>query len=190
MTLINLASHLRAGRTCPRCIGGQILGRRCLQCGYAGRVIHPPSEPEEPRGVVGLLGWRLSYLHCVDNGAQQLAIRGLYGASITTSTSFRAECGKRAGHAAPDENCTCGFYSASDPSFLSVARPSGRERDNSPVLLRVSAIGRTVLHDYGWRAERIRVDEIYAPYASESIRHALATHFHVVVHSRFPGGCL
>lgn len=61
-----------------------------------------------------------------------------------------AQCTKFT-HAPPDEFCTCGIYATFD---WGIAKNYDRRYLN--VMLLVEAGGKTILHDYGFRAEQIR----------------------------------
>jgi hypothetical protein len=55
-------------------------------------------------------------------------------------------------------------------------------------IVKVSAIGKTVLHTVGWRAERIRVEEIYVPHSTPLLRRLLARQFSAPVYQSWPAG--
>jgi chromosomal replication initiator protein len=146
------------------------------------------TEPEDPRTVVGLRGWRWSYLHDAADGSRQFALRGLYGKSVTTRTSARANCGVQFPHRAPAQRCQCGFFAVSElrmvpPTIFYHTRQPG---DIAWAIVRVSAVGRTVTHELGWRSERIRIDEIWAPDISGEQLEGLRQQFEVPVHADFP----
>jgi hypothetical protein len=58
--------------------------------------------------------------------------------------------------------------------------------DITTAIVRASAAGRTVLHELGWRAERIRIEEIWAPGVSGDLLETLHRQFGVPVHLSFP----
>jgi hypothetical protein len=71
------------------------------------------------------------------------------------------------GHAAPDEDCTCGFYAVKwlhqllPPVPLRTSESGVNQGVESGIVLgRVELAGKIIEHEYGYRAERARIAEL------------------------------
>lgn len=145
-----------------------------IKAAQAALYIIVPRSTEEPKGephsVVGLEGWRI---YVLDRGESEwVLISPSYRAhTMTGRVSDPAKCMPDAlfdditipPHPAPAWSCMCGHYALDVPplSMLSSMGPSAVM--TTKVLARVSAVGHTIIGEQGWRAERLRLEEIYVP---------------------------
>lgn len=108
--------------------------------------IEEPPPTGEPPVRTGLVGWRTMSLSEAHDG---LVCRGVLRGELRTRESPPADCVGE--HPVPDWDDTCGHYAVYEKP------ETWRGAD---VLLEVSAAGRTVLCEDGFRTQRYRVDEI------------------------------
>lgn len=88
----------------------------------------------------------------------QLQFGGIsYGTWAEADTP--AACAHRYDHDAPDPGCDCGYWLCADLDALRFA--AGDIATGNPV--EVTAWGRVVEHESGWRAERVRIDTVLVP---------------------------
>lgn len=101
----------------------------------------------EGAGPVGVRAWR------VDDGRLVAVIE-----DVAWRQPMRARCSNSGKHAAPDPECWCGCYAV---------RPEAGAQVFSRWPLRVAAVGvvslygRVMRHRYGWRAEYVRIREVW-----------------------------
>ena len=109
-----------------------------------------------PKGEENIVGWRLLVIH-------GFTLTGLYRASDYQkptaepwmSPLARCHNSLTLGHQAPNWNCSCGFYGVWNKEDLGNVAP------NDMVLVKVSAIGETIVCDSGFRTAQYRIDEIH-----------------------------
>ena len=73
--------------------------------------------------------------------------------------------GNHDAHAAPVEGCTCGFYALK--SVTDAFRMSGRI--DRTVIGRVKLAGKVIEHEFGYRAQRARIDALIPTRGLESL---------------------
>ena len=148
-----------------------------------------PPEPEpEPGGdrplVAGLQGWRVLMLRVVPLGATSSPIiymEGSRGGLIDWGWSSSATCAEHS-HEAPYFGCTCGFYPLNEPGGL--AAWTG---DNPyTVRVKVTADGKVVRCENGFKAQRYRIDEMYIRPALRPLVPLLEEQFNCNVFIRYP----
>ncbi|KKK50708.1 hypothetical protein LCGC14_3122340, partial [marine sediment metagenome] len=119
----------------------------------------PPEPKDEPKTVVGLMGYRL---YTLDN---ELYLRGQQGNRQEGRESGQAKHNGRSdpfgldtecpvSHPAPAWGCLCGFAAFFWPTSLGELAWGG-------VLAEVQAGGRTIYCEQGWRAERIVLNKLW-----------------------------
>lgn len=91
-----------------------------------------PAPTGEPRAIVGIIGYRTVHSPI---------------APVTDFVTDPAVCGHGHSHKAPAWDCSCGYYAMS--------QEMARYYDPSSIV-KVEAIGPVIIHEQGWRAERIR----------------------------------
>jgi len=116
----------------------------------ADAPLYAPEPEGEPAARVGVEGWRTATI--VGDGV----LLGARGAPLTEDVSPVAWC-DQSEHAAPDWGCEpgCGYHAL----FACECGPQGLNWHDAIVY--VSAVGRTLIAEHGWRAERIQVEAIY-----------------------------
>jgi DNA-binding CsgD family transcriptional regulator len=131
-----------------------------------------------PDGIEPIVGYRM-WGYAVTHGRGELHSFNCHLGDTTCpwesagSSWVVALCSQdRWRHAAPDENCTCGFYAMNELARLVAVAPlplsvlSGiipiedSDEDDMMVMGRVELAGKVIEHEYGYRAERARVAEL------------------------------
>jgi len=136
-----------------------------------------------PDAIEPVVGWRL-WLVVADGGYLWLE-SVLHAERWSPHRSLGAVCRSprrrvRAGtptapvHAAPEENCACGIYAASEPTTLAPYLDGGHARRGAVarVLGRVSIWGRVIEAERGWRGEYAYPAHVYVPPAGSGFRSA------------------
>jgi hypothetical protein len=76
----------------------------------------------------------------------------------------------------PKERCTCGFYA------YKTREQAEHEGDQSLVLARVALWGVVVIHERGYRAARMRIEELFVPQGLDTAVAALMDRYPVPLH--------
>lgn len=143
---------------------------------------HLPPSDDELDVEVGVEGWRTMSVGVDDDG---LFLLGSYGGKHRSRETVEAECSpggptgmtwityggnepKLPKHSAPHKKCKCGFYATDDLSL-----------GYSSVTARVSAAGRTIKAEKGWRSARFRIEELFV--SEPELIEPLAAQFQVPV---------
>jgi hypothetical protein len=138
-----------------------------------------------PDGIEPIVGYRLWYyvnleqpqLFSLTRFAQHSPLSDWAGAEsswVVASCLIRDD----AEHVAPAENCLCGFYAMStlgrliteaELPVLAHGLVTGVDdsKEEGFVLGRVALAGKVIEHEYGYRAERARIDELIPIHGTE-----------------------
>jgi hypothetical protein len=95
-----------------------------------------------------------------------------------TGEEYAASCAGSPGHAPPVYTCMCGIWAFHNARLL--AESGYGIEDPRHVSGVVSAAGKVVLHDFGWRAQRARVEAIFADGAPDEVLPVSRTEIAVV----------
>lgn len=121
--------------------------------------------PEPPREVENLIGWRKMKILPVG-----LLVSPFREGGMTSDLSEEAVCDKDDRHDAPEEKCSpgCGWYAFYDAKEI---LGTGRWSDpftSDEAIVEVSAVGKTWLHDKGFRTKQIRMESIWVPKGTDA----------------------
>lgn len=106
-----------------------------------GDVTAPPADLNDPPAIVGLYGFRID----VPMGHD----------------SFKpASCYHNPGHKPPVWGCSCGYYAWNVEVMTVMAIAEAEVSPGALQIYIVSPVGRTVLHERGFRCERYRVEAV------------------------------
>lgn len=125
-----------------------------------------PAQPSGPLEELAVTGWRICRLLPIG------VLASLHSAELLLSTELGAATCKygTCEGKSPNWECHCGWYAMYERSEAHAE--SVRPGDHF-ALLKVSAVGETLLCPRGWRAERMRIDEIWVCKEDEGIVPAL-----------------
>lgn len=135
-------------------------------------------KPKPLETVTGLTGWRCMWVVGAEN--DPVLMGPVQGVSFPTRLSRPAVCLIGREHEAPHRECDCGYYA--------FTRPPARGDvlgglDDHSLQVKVSAVGKTVIHEDGWRAEQIRIDAITVPPGfDENIARLLSQRYDISVY--------
>lgn len=120
-----------------------------------------PSSEKPQREVENLIGWRKMKILPVG-----MLVSPYREGGMTSVLSEEAVCDQRPNHDAPEGDCTpgCGwyaFYAANDIYGGSSRWSEPFKADEA--IVEVSAVGKTWLHDKGFRTKQIRMESIWVP---------------------------
>ncbi len=118
-------------------------------------------ETETPqREVENLIGWRKMKILPVG-----LLVSPLYEGGMTSILSEEAVCDRDSTHDAPEGDCSpgCGWYAFYDARFIHRGQFQLDE-----AIVEVSAVGKTWLHDKGFRTRQIRMESIWVPKGTDA----------------------
>ncbi len=118
------------------------------------------------REVENLIGWRKMKILPVG-----LLVSPFREGGMTSDLSEEAVCDVDDSHDAPDEQCTpgCGWYAFYDAKEIYGGRgwnPESLKTDDA--IVEVSAVGKTWLHDKGFRTKQIRIESIWVPKGTDA----------------------
>ncbi len=123
-----------------------------------------PSDETPQREVKNLIGWRKMKVLPVG-----LLVSPLREGGMTSTLSEEAVCDQRPKHDAPEGDCGppgCGWYAFYEAKNLYGGRSEPFRKDEA--IVEVSAVGKTWLHDKGFRSKQIRMESIWVPAGTES----------------------
>jgi DNA-binding NarL/FixJ family response regulator len=150
----------------------------------SGARIHQRPTPDGITPLVGYRTWTLSV------GPGRWTLRSMneqivHDVKIDHPLGRRndawlvARCLRGGDHDAPDESCTCGFYAVKSLRtlrrllFVTMALTRPRMTDSGEMTYRVAGrvhlAGKIVEHDFGYRAERMRIAELLSFPGTEEI---------------------
>ena len=140
------------------------------------------TEPSGDRPLIaGLQGWRSLRLCVEPLGASMLPIISLVGSrggAIDAEWSELATCDSRE-HEAPYFGCTCGYYVLNEPT--------GEWAEGIyAVRAKVTASGKVVRCETGFKAQRYRIDEMYVRPALRPLVPLLEEQFNCNVFIGYP----
>lgn len=120
------------------------------------------SDWRSKRPVVSLepiKAWRLAELGYAN---WQFSLQPILQNSDGLEKEAFAKCNLNNLHFAPNQDCSCGFYSCKDISSLHPFSPFYWDRNSAPmVLLEVELYGKVIEHERGYRAQYQRVMKVY-----------------------------
>ena len=148
---------MQQGMTPP--VAAQYVQRVFGYTGPADETRVPKPEPihgDRPL-IAGLQGWRSLMLNVRSLGTSMLPIislEGSRGGAIDAEWSELAKCG--VGHGAPYFGCTCGYYIVNEPTGA-----TEWAEGIYAVRAKVTASGKVVRCETGFKAQQYRIDEMY-----------------------------
>lgn len=130
-----------------------------------------PNSPLDGLAVIPrpIIGWRCfaveksrmrSLFFLGDEAWWDFADRGWHEAvcRVAASSAIELVTTRRPMHAAPHPDCKCGFYVAKSRRDLVLAIGSYKSPATLPqVVAKVMIAGRVVIHENGWRAQKLRI---------------------------------
>lgn len=120
---------------------------------------HDPDEVVV-REVENLIGWRKMKVLPVG-----LLVSPFREGGMTSDISEEAVCGNNDSHDAPEEHCSpgCGWYAFYDSKEITKRGGWTDRFGMDEAIVEVSAVGKTWLHDKGFRTKQIRMETIWVP---------------------------
>ena len=123
----------------------------------AKNLASQPSNEKPQREVENLIGWRKMKILPVG-----LLVSPLHEGGMTSTLSEEAVCDRNPKHDAPEGDCIpgCGWYAFYEAKELYT---SWNRIGKDEAIVEVSAVGKTWLHDKGFRTKQIRMESIWVP---------------------------
>jgi hypothetical protein len=145
----------------------------------------PTPEPDRvPDGIEPISAFRL-WIAEADGRLHSLNDRSAWDPGEWTVAQCPIER-----HPAPHEGCSCGLYAAKERSYVLHLARRFLPGAAATVVGRVELSGKVIEHDFGYRAERARVAEVFTVEGAADWAEAVAARYRVPVGERIPAAAM